>query len=87
MKKVIKNSMLNDKVKFCLNFLEENKNDKECLKVNIKNLEEHIKKCKNNNLVILELPFCEWHIDELKYLLKNYRKALKELKTKELENR
>ena len=87
MKKVIKNSMLNDKVKFCLNFLDENKNDKECLKVNIKNLEEHIKKCKNNNSDILELPFCEWHIDELRYLLKKYRNALRELKTKELENR
>lgn len=79
--------MCNDKIKFSLVFLEENKNDKDCLNVNIKNLEEIIKECKNNNSKIVELAFCEWNVYELKFILKKYKKALKELKIKKKEKK
>ena len=71
--------MNSDKIKFVLQFLEENKNNIECLQINVKNLEKLKNELKKNNSNVVECIFCEWSREEIDFILKKYKKALKKI--------
>lgn len=79
--------MDSDKIKFVLQFLEDNKNNFECLQINVKNLEKLKNELKKNKSNVVECIFCEWSREEIEFILKKYKKALKELKIKEKEKK